>query len=720
MEATSPDSVQPPTPILRFGLFEVNRETGELRKAGIRLKLQEQPFQVLAALTENPGDLVTRDQLRARLWPGGEHLDYDHALTTAVKKLRGALNDSPTQPRYIETLPKRGYRFIAPVETVTAGPPPAAAQEEPATSPPGSRRLQTVLAVALAISAAGWLWTWSAAREPAEEAPVRRFSFAAEGPDGRPGFWPSVSPDGASIAYTSGGRRGLIQIRRMDDEEPQALEGTEGASRPIWSPDSQWLAFRSGGVLKRVSVYGGAPTTICELPGSNFIGASWAPAGDRIVFSSGVTPGLYIVDADGGTPEPFLAQHRGNGPLVFPKFVSEGGEARGIVFSIGGPSNQELAAAELDGDRLVRMGPGAWPVYDPSGYLLFQPSSGDEGLWAMPFSAERLEPEGAAVPFAVNGATASVSRDGTLVYADAFAFSGGQQLVWRDRTGAIVGEIGGPREIRVRSLALSPDERYVAVEAVSDEGDHIWVHDSQSGARVRLTFEDGLNASPAWAPDGSRVVFRQDREGNADIVGRAPDRSTDAEVLLATARAEVPSSFSPDGEALVYTVSDERTRYDIWMIEQSPETPRPLLVSPFNESSPAVSPDGRWLAFCSDEEGEFEVMVQPFPEGGPRVQVSQGGGCHPRWSANGRELFYVRGGALHAVEVLVDGEQFRAGSRARLFEHPSLISRSPLRTMYDVSGDGARFVTSEAVDQPERAERRIRVVENWTGLLNAR
>jgi len=574
-----------------------------------------------------------------------------------------------------------------------------------------------MLAAAFALAVAALAWIGLKGPDTAEPAQVRRFSFSPGPAIPRPGFRPIISPDGRFIAYSAGGPDSLLQIRALGDEKPSALPDTEGAYRPLWSPDSQTIAFRSGGALKRVSVYGGPVSVICDLPASNFIGAVWHPTKDQIVFSSGVTPRLYVVDAAGGEPEPFGDQDREGGASLFPHFISDGGDPVGIAYSAGGPANQEIVVASLDGSHRVRLGPGSYPWYDPDGYLLFQSSGGDEGLWAQPFSAKTLEPLGGAVPVDPNGAAASVSRDGTLVYSDAQAFSGGSQLVWLDRTGKATANIGMPEPVRILSIALSPDERYVAVEAVGEGAEDIWVYDSETSTRVRLTFEDGLSASPVWDPAGARIAYRRDREGNADIFARAFDRSSDAEALLATARAEIPSSFAPDGRSLVYTVSDERTRYDIWMIENSPETPRPLLVAPHNEVSPAVSPDGRWLAFCSDEGGDYEVHVQPFPGGGRRVQVSQSTGCQPRWSANGRELFYVEGDELHAVEVRTEGDAFVPGSRAALFRHPSLRGRSPLRSTYDVSGDGTHFVTAELVDQDERIERRVRIIENWTAML---
>ncbi len=705
---------------LRFGIFDVDPRTGEIRKAGVRIRLQEQPFQVLAALLERPGELVTRDQLRHRLWPDGQFLDYDHALTTAVKKLRRALNDSAVQPRYIETLPKRGYRFVAPVErpaaAVSATIATAKSAEEHVSALDGMRRQRSALVVLLAVSAGLLLWATRGEEPPPERRQVRRFSLPLG--DVRGGSGPEISPDGRYVAYVAGPGRS-IWIRELASEEPRRLDGIDGASSLFWAPNSESLGFRAGAQIKRVSVHGGPTLTVCDLPGANFLGGAWHPSGKSIIFSSGLPPTLREVAANGGSSQPMMRPEvlETGGANIFPAFITgPDGSARAVVFTVGSPADQQIVIVDLQTDERRRIGPGAFPAWDPRGYLLYQSDGGAPGLWAMPFSWETLEPSGPAVLIDPGGGGAGVSADGVLVYADAAGLTGGQQLVWRDRAGRAVGTIGRPQG-RIRHPALSSDERYVAVEGTEDDNNDIWIHDTLTGARTRLTYDPAVETSPVWRPDGSGLAYRFDREGNADIFERPRDRSTESQALLATPRTELPSSFSPDGETLVYAVSDPETRYDIWIAEGSPENARPLLLTPFNEVSGVVSPGGRWMAYCSDDSGRYEVYVRRFPDGGSRRQISEDGGCQPRWSRNGRELFYVNADALIAVEALAAGAEFQAGSRAELFRDPSLRSRVPYRRTYDVSGDGRRFVTIRAVDEPSGRERRIRIVENWTALI---
>lgn len=701
---------------VRFGIFDVDPATGELRKAGVRLKVQEQPFQVLAALLERPGQLVTRDELRARLWPSGEFLDYDHALTTAVKKLRRALNDSAVHPRFIETLPKRGYRFIAPVEPVSEATLTLSAQPEPIRSQriDSLRRQRAALAVAVLAAAAALVWIWPRP-ERTDSPPVRRFTVAGEGEL----FAAQISPDGRLVAAL-GSPGPSIHIHNLEQGVSRRLEGTEDTNSFFaWSPDSESLLFRSGAQLKRISVRGGPAATVCDLPGGSFVGAAWHPESDAIIFSAGLPPTLHSVPAAGGTPEPYLRPEvlPAGGANVHPAFITApDGSVTGLAFGVGGPSDQQLFVVDLASDERRHLGPGTQPVWDPAGYLLHRSDVAAAGIWSRPFSAEMLQPTGPAVLVDPEGGAPSIASDGTLLYTDAQGLSAGDRLVWRDRSGQVLGEIGRPQN-RIRAPALSPDERYVAVEGTEDDNNDIWIYDVAGGVRTRLTHDPSIETGPVWRPDASAVAYRFDREGNAEIFERARDRMTESQPLLATTRGELPNSFSPDGATLVYSVSDPTTRYDLWVVEGSPENTRPLLVTPFNEVSAQLSPDGNWLAYCSDESGRYEVYVRSFPDGQTLRQVSDGGACQPRWSRNGRELFFVENNALIAVEAVFDDGVFEPGSRAALFRDPSLRA-FPTRRSYDVTGDGRRFVVVDSVEQPTERIRQTRVVQNWRSLVS--
>jgi dipeptidyl aminopeptidase/acylaminoacyl peptidase len=384
-----------------------------------------------------------------------------------------------------------------------------------------------------------------------------------------------------------------------------------------------------------------------------------------------------------------------------------------LLFSAGSPADQEMVVADLAGGKRRRLGPGAYPLYHPAGFVIYQATPSEGGLWALPFSADRLEPTGKAFPVALQGAEPSLADDGSLVYVDSIERLGRQQLVWRDRAGARLGPIGLP-QARIRDPALSPDGRFVAVEGSEEGNTDVWIHDAVEGTKSRLSYDPAIESNPIWHPSGRTVTYRFDRSGNAEIFERAADRSEAARALLATPAAEIPNSWTPDGRKLVYSVIDPATQYDIWMRGESAEEQIPLLVTRFNETAAQVSPDGRYLAYVSDESGQYEVYVREFPRVTRQWQVSTQGGAQPRWSHNGRELFYVDEGALIAVEILEDALEFKTGARARLFENPTLAFRNPLRRSYDVSGDGSRFVMYELVEgPPSRAGGLIRVVESW-------
>ncbi len=333
-------------------------------------------------------------------------------------------------------------------------------------------------------------------------------------------------------------------------------------------------------------------------------------------------------------------------------------------------------------------------------------------VWALPFSLDRLEPTGEAFLVAQGAGDHSIADDGTLVVVDVLG-GGHQQLIWRDRTGAKLGEIGRSQR-GIGQPALSPDGRRVAVggqEDASTSAD-VWLHEVGRAVTQRLTFNPSSENYPAWSPDGKMIVFRSGRSGAGDLFLRQADGTGEAEPLVSSPVTEFESSWSPDGQSVIYGARDPDTgQADLFLINvRGGGAPKALTQTPFSERVADISPDGLLVAYCSDESGSNEIYVREFAAGGGRRQVSENGGCQPRWNADGRELFYVEGETLMAVRITTPPE-IEVGRVERLFSDPNLRS---VIWSYDVSADG-RFVTVEdvSVESESQPDASIHVIENW-------
>ena len=473
-----------PRRVVHFGVYELDFGTGELRKGGLKIKLQGQPFHVLAVLLEHPGELVTREELLSRLWPSGTFVDFDHGLNVAVKKLRRALSDSADNPRFIETLSRRGYRFVAPVENVSTEE-PVVASEAPVESVPAvepvhrsTRRFLPWAVVAVGVAAAG-LALWH--RWPTSPAPpvVTRFTISLlpsnqfEMPRG--GL--AISPDGGSLAYSASDPRTGVQqlyLRPMDRNEAASIPGTEGAMGPFFSPDGQWMAFTAGGQLKKVPLHGGTPIALCAKPNPN--PGSWGPDG-TIVFAdtqhvTGNENGrLMRVTAAGRDlqvvtpPEKMPAEFSPRWPQVLPR-----GDA--ILYVKGGTSaafsdDAMIVAQSLrTGERKTLIQGGTAPRYLSTGHLIYAQGG---RLLAIPFDQSRLEVTGTAFPVVedvwqgLGGYAAyDVSRNGALVSLSAGDRGvGNRTLTWVDRTGTRFPIDATARQYSQPSL--SRDGKHIAI-----------------------------------------------------------------------------------------------------------------------------------------------------------------------------------------------------------------------------------------------------------------
>ena len=648
-----------------------------------------------------------------------------------------ATGSQPVQPapedqrlakyRVIEDLPSEGDSVVYRAEdtqlkravTINVLPESAARQAE------RRQRLQRAtfaLGGALAMAVVLLAVQWLRGPAPPEPQPLRRFAFTPESLYGGPYGRVAISPDGKHIVYLDSGGEPKLWVRDIDQEQPRELAGTENARDQgvFWSPDSQFIGFAAGNELKKVSVQGGPAITLCPLPGTIWDGGTWSLDGSSIVFSSGSSfPVLHEVPARGGEPQLLFepeTSERGPGNQR-PYFLPSESGARSIVYNVGSRSDREIVVKNLEtGEREV-LAEGAFPVYSPSGHILYQTAALSPGLWALPFSLETLKPVGEAFPIGENAGDPSVAEDGTLVYVDLLSGGGQQQLVWRDRDGNQLGVIGRPQE-SILFPVLSPDGRRVAVRGTEGANVDVWVHEVERALKRRLTFDPAIDARPQWFPSGKEIAFQSWRQGrrDLDIFSRPADGTGEPVLLVGTDLKERPYDWSSDGKYLLYTVEDPENKLDLWYLKRKEDDsgfePAPFLQTSFNEDEPQLSAAGRFVAYCSDESGQQEVQVQPFPEGGAREQVSTNGGCQPRWSKDGKELFYVEGGTLMAVKVTTT-PSFSFSAPTPLFQNQNLLAPGNSMTQYDVSADGRRFVLPETVAVAEEKPPSIHIVENW-------
>jgi Tol biopolymer transport system component len=581
--------------------------------------------------------------------------------------------------------------------------------------------------------------------EAPAERPLSKWSFAPA--ELEPGSQPvAVSPNGRHIVYEAGPGIPRLWVRDLDRLEPRELVGTEGATRPFWSPDSRFIGFAAGGELKKISVQGGIPISLCPLAGAqgqpssgDLWGGSWSPDGESIAFSSAESGGarVFEVPARSGHPKLlFEPQEPGLGSSnSHPHFLPAEAGARSVLLRVRGETDLEIAVKNLETGSSVSLASGEHPVFSPSGHIIYDHQN---SLWAIPFSLDTLEATGAPFPIAENSRSASVTSDGTLVSLlgsdDALRIGGGlRQLVWRNSEGAVLGELG-PAQGGIRSPALSPNGNSVAVEAWEGGSydQSVWVHEVGRLLKRRLTLGARSGVLPQWSPSGREITYGsypswsepipskpwsqnpgspgiEDFESapSWDIFRRPADGTGEPELLVGTEADELPYGWSRDEKYLVY-VSSTGGNSDLWYLKRTGDggdfESEPFLATPFAETEPNLSPNGDLLAYCSDHSGKEEVYVRPFPSGAGQTQVSTLGGCQPRWSRDGKQLFYVEGDNLVEVEVGV-GPRFVVG------ESRTLFSSRNLRRGYDVSADG-RFLMVDPVESPNAAPA-ILVVENW-------
>jgi serine/threonine protein kinase/Tol biopolymer transport system component len=571
----------------------------------------------------------------------------------------------------------------------------------------------------------GGLWIRSQRPRPPGE--LVRFSVGIpKGTTINESWWslPSISPDGRRLAFTavSEGRRQLW-IHRLDALSSQPLAGTEEAMAPFWSPDSRSIGFFAEGKLKTILVDGGAPRSLCDVPGVAANG-SWGREG-AILFAISEAPGrngLYQVSASGGAPA--LLHRRDNEThhdiayAMFPDFLPDGSR-----FLFGGADAEGLIAlylGSLDGtgaEPLARL--GGWldsrSEYASPGYLL---GLSENTLYAQRFNAEKGRLEGKPILVAESVARFarcgrfSVSDNGVLVYAP--AGGAGSRLTLFDRAGRKLNFIGVPAEYT--EPRFSPDGRRLAVrmrDPRTGAGD-IWVFRFPEGTATRMTSEPSDEFSPIWSPDGREIVFSSSRDGMPHLF-RMSLADMAAKVLVPVdGHVQWACDWSADGRSLVYIDRDPSTWQDLWSFPlQGDRKPAALVVTRFKEVDARLSPDGRWLAYASDESGQNEVYIQPYPGPGEKRRVSLSGGSAPAWRGDGKELFYLD---LEAEPAVMSVSLNPSDAEVLDAPRPLFHAGSHVRD-YDVTKDGQRFVLN--CDTGTGTTPLVDVVVNWTSGLPA-
>jgi Tol biopolymer transport system component len=589
-------------------------------------------------------------------------------------------------------------------------------------------RLAWGVAAAIAVVAIGALLALRHTRRP-NRADLTR--FAVTGPEAgtlvNDVSASAISPDGRRLVFTVMDAAGTMRlwIRPLDSLTAQPLPGTEGAMLPFWSPDSRFIAFFAQGKLRKVSVAGGSAEVICDAPDGR--GGTWSKDG-VIVFAPLSSGPLLKVAAEGGVPvgavKPDTA--RGEYRLRFPFFLPDG---RHFLF-VSMPRKQsgfDVHVGALDSTEPRRIGSAlSAPIYAEPGFLLFVL---DDRLVAQRFDLSSLQPVGKVVPLAdapplgVFDAGVALSASANGVLAHAASSPPATELVWLDRAGRQTGKIPLPPG-SYSNPSLSPDGRWATVTRFnSSASSDLWLVDLQRAVTTRLTFDGrvaggwGMSVPVVWSPDSTRVAYCYDRYGVYDVyqvlasgAGR-PEPLVHSDVIW-----KLPVAWSPDARYLIFTQESSGGEYDLWMLPlQGDRTPVPYLHTPFNEDLAAVSPDGRWLAYDSNETGTPEIYVRSFPEPGEKYRVSTSGGMIAQWSRDGKELvffslseYYSGSGPIYAVDVETK-PTFKAGTPRVLFTPRPDISGLV------ATADLSRFLATAPAEGAPPAS--ITITLNWPAAL---
>jgi serine/threonine protein kinase len=580
---------------------------------------------------------------------------------------------------------------------------------------PTSRELllwRIVAILALMLIALGLWWRGSKGTEPTTyfSAPL---PFAARSV--------AISPNGHTVAmvgHRESERNNSIWLYEPGAQEATSLPNTDGATFPFWSPDGQWLGFFADGKLKKLNLSGGPVQTLCEA--STGRGGTWNKDGVILFTPSGTLGvGIYKISASGGTPTQVTVPDRklSEDSNRWPTFLPDGIHYLYSAINLsGGKDLYSIYVGSLNSNekRLVVRAKGN-AAYAAPGYLLFYR---DRTLFAQHFDTKKFELTGEPAPILtdvqffprISQAVFATSSTGLLV-AQRNADSGASQALWFDRKGQEIGLALNPAIMG--NIMLSPNGRAVAADTTdpASQNTDIWTYDLETRSAKRLTFDPALDSLPIWSPDGSRIIFASNRDLKFDLYLKDANGAQEEKIIPQDGPDRFPADWSRDGKYVIYSRGP-----DLWYLALPELRATQFLKAPSTLKSARFSPDGKWVAYSSNESGRWEIYVTSFPEAHGKWQVSNAGGDQPRWRGDGKELFYFSNDSkIMAVEVKT-GANFDAGTPAALFQaNPREMFATSELFSYDVSSDGQKFLINT---QLKTEMTPVSIVLNWSAKLN--